>query len=132
MEDLLALADDGTVAGEGGLFEHGGEVGDLFVVHADTALLDEPAAFTLGRSQTALHKQRQGVDLVVGEVVSCQLGGWHMLAVAAAAEERLGARLGLSGFFFAVDEFGELESEDLLGLVELAACLLYTSDAADE
>ena len=41
MEDLLALADDGTVAGEGGLFEHGGEVGDLFVVHTDAALLDE-------------------------------------------------------------------------------------------
>ena len=60
MEDLLALADDGAVAGEGGLFKHGGEVGDLFVVHADTALLDESAAFALGRSQTASDKQCQG------------------------------------------------------------------------
>ena len=52
MEDLLALADDGAVAGEGGLFEHGGEVGDLFVVHTDTALLDEPAA-GMNPSETA-------------------------------------------------------------------------------
>ena len=59
--------------------------------------------------------------LTVGQVILGQLGGGHVVGVGAAAEQGPGGLLGLLGLLLAVDHFGELEGQDLLGFVELRA-----------
>ena len=68
MEDLLALADDDTLALEALACKALVDGGDLHVVDRHTALLDEAARLTAGRAQADRDQHRKDVDAAVFKV----------------------------------------------------------------
>ena len=104
MEDLLALLDDDAVSGELRLIEGHVNGRHLPVIHGHASLLDQPPGFAVGGTQAAGHQQFNGADFSVGKPCLRQLGGGHILAAAAAAEQGAGGLLGLVGLVLAVNQ----------------------------
>ena len=98
-----------------------GNVGDLNVVCADSALRDISSRLGLRRTQTGLYKGGHNVKLAVGKVIAAKLGTRHIAVVCTATEERLCSSTGFLGYLLTVNKCGELVCKDLLCTVELAA-----------
>lgn len=78
-----------------------GDVGDLYVVDGNAALLHETAALTLRCDEAGFLHEVENVDCAVGEVGCGDLGGRHVLGVCAAAEQCACGFLCLPGFLSA-------------------------------
>ena len=65
MEYLFALSQNGFCL----RIDHALGVGDLGIIHRNTALLYQPACFAVGRGQSAAYHQGQDPDAAVGNKV---------------------------------------------------------------
>ena len=94
----------------------------LLVVQRDAALFNQSLCLCLGRSQTGLDQQVCHSDRTVFVQVCCtQLGGRHILTVAAGNEQRFGSVQRLLCFLGSVYHLGQRERQLFFCHVQLCA-----------
>jgi len=122
VEILLTALYNYAVAAKVFLGEANSNVGDLFTVDLDAALLDIAAGVTVGGAQTADNKQVNcAYSAVLAELFGRNFGSGHISDIAAAGEQTASGFLSLVGLFLGMNKSGKLVSKDLLSLVQLAA-----------
>lgn len=110
VENLLALFDDDLAIREILFGQCCIKSGHLLIVNRNAALLNQALGLRLGRSKLGFDQQIRHLDgTVLVQICLTQLGGRHVLGVAARTEQRLGSIQSLLRLLLAVYHRGQLQ-----------------------